>query len=247
MFLGEGEIYERGYSMKRILLLAILFSTFLIGGTGCMLDNKPKQDVNDLALEYLEQKYGEKFEYAAPAGMSYTGTRTFLATCESFGDRRILVQITNFRDEENREILDNYITVKYEEEVRKFFKSAADDIFGSSKVFYDASGRVLSPDLPSDASLEEYYNCREGMINAVIALNESDYKDSEQIRLLSDKISNNFLCDELSILILVVDNDAFKSADESELREMCVTKSSLTYARLERYNGETKLDLQIDG
>ncbi len=210
-------------------------------------NNQPKQDVNELALEYLEQKYGEKFEYYAPAGSSYTGTRTFLATCESFGDRRILVQITNFRDEENREILDNYIAVKYEEEVRNFFKKTADDVFGSSKIFYDASGRVLSPDLSSDASLEEYYNCREGMINAVIAVNESDYKNPEQMRLLSDKISNNFLCDEISVLIIVVDNDTFESADEIGLRKMAVTESSIAQAKLRRNNGETELDIQKEG
>lgn len=210
-------------------------------------NNQPKQDVNELALEYLEQKYGEKFEYYAPAGSSYTGTRTFLATCESFGDRRILVQITNFRDEDNRVILDNYIAVKYEEEVRNFFKKTTDDVFGSSKIFYDASGRVLSPDLSSDASLEEYYNCREGMINAVIAVNESDYKNPEQMRLLSDKISNNFLCDEISVLIIVVDNDTFESADETELRTMAVTESSIAQAKLWRNDGETKLDIEKEG
>ena len=233
--------------MKKILLALLLFAAFTAGAAGCSAKLNDSVDVNELALEHLEQKYGEKFEYAAPAGMSYTGTRTFLATCESFGDRRILVQITDFRDEEKREILDNYITVKYEEEVRNFFKSAADDIFGSSKVFYAASGRVLPPDLPSDASLEEYYNCREGMICAVIALNESAYKNSEQIRLLSDKIADKFLCDELSVLIVAVDNDTFESADEIELREICLTKSSIAQARLERYNGETKLDIQLDG
>ena len=57
--------------MKRILLSAIL-----IVGTSCSIfDNEPKQDVNELALEFLEQKYGEKFEYSAPVGASYTSTR----------------------------------------------------------------------------------------------------------------------------------------------------------------------------
>lgn len=233
--------------MKRILLSSILCVIIMIGGTGCMFENRTKQDVNELALEYLEQKYGETFEYYAPAGSSYTGTRTFLAKCDSFGDKYILVQITNYKDDENREILDNYIAVKYENEVRKSLKTNADDVFGSSRIFYEASGRVLSSDLSSDASLEEYYGCREGMINAVIALNEIDYKDTEQIELLSEKISNNFLCDEISILIIVVDNDTFESADESELRDIFVTKSSIAQARLERYKGETKLDFQVEG
>lgn len=232
--------------MKNILLALLIFAAVTVSGIGCSLNNNDEVNVNELALEYMEQRYGEKFEYAAPAGMSYTGTRTFLATCDSFGDRRILVQITDFRDEEKRKIVDNYIAVKYEKEVENFFKNAADDVFGSSKVFYAASGRALSPDLPAGASLDDFYNCREGLISAVIALKESDYKNSEQISLLSDKIADKFLCEELSILIIAVDNDTFESADEAELRDKFVTKSTIAQARLERYNGETKLDIQLD-
>ena len=140
--------------MKRILLSAIMIATILIVCTGCdIFDNEPKVNVNELALEYMEQKYGEKFEYSAPVGASYTGTRSFLATCESFGDKKILVQIENYKDRENRVIRDNYIAVKYEDKVREFFKQISDEEFGASEIFYNASGRVLSSELSSSASL----------------------------------------------------------------------------------------------
>ena len=207
-----------------------------------MFDNTPEQSVNELALEYLEQKYGEKFEYSAPAGSSYTGTRTFLATCESFGDYRVLVQIENFRDRENMVIRDNYIAVKYADKVGEFFSQIADEEFGSSKVFYYATGRTLPPELPSNASLEEYFSCREGVVTGLIALPESGYKNDEQLSLLADKISDTFSFDEISVLFMVVDDDTFKSADEDELRKIFRTESTIAKLRLYRYNGNTKLE-----
>ena len=235
--------------MKRILLLAILIAAITIGGTGCMFGSskEPKKSVNELALEYLEQKYGEKFEYSAPAGSSYTGTRTFLATCESFGDRRVLVQIENFMDRENMVIKDDYIAMKYEDDVRELFKKMADEEFGSSKVFYSAAGRTLDPELSANASFEEYLSSKEGIIVCVISLPESVYENTEQLKSLSDKISSTFSVDELSFLIIVVDDDTFKSADEDELRQIFLARSSVAQARLDRYKWEDGLEIWENG
>lgn len=229
--------------MKRILLSAILIAAILIGVTGCMFDNESEQSVSELALEYLEQKYGEKFEYSAPAGSSYTGTITFLATCESFGNNRVLVQIENYKDAENRIVKDNYIAVKYKDNLREFFEQSADEEFGSSKIFCSSTARTLSPELSSNASYEDYLKCKDGLISTVIGLPESGYKDAEQFKRLSDKISNTLLCDEISILFIVVDDDTFESADEDELRNISLTKSGVAHARIDRYNGETKMDI----
>lgn len=208
-----------------------------------MFNNMPKQDVNELALEYLEQKYGEKFEYSAPAGSSYTGTRSFLATCESFGDRRILVQIENFTDNENLSISDNYIAIKYEDNVRDFFKQIADEEFGSSKIFYNASGRTLSPEMSATASFDEYLRSEDGLISAVISLHGNGYKNTEQLRSLANQISNRFSCREISILLIVVDDNTFSNSDESELRNIFLTRSGIVQARFERYNDENNLDI----
>ena len=232
--------------MKHTLLSTILGAAIMIVCMG-LFDNKPKQStpkkrVNEIALEHLEEKYGEKFEYSAPAGSSYTGTRTFLATCESFSDHRILVQIKNFRDRENMVIRDNYIAVKYADKVEEFFSQIADEEFGSSKVFCHATGRTLPPELPSNASLEDYFSCREGVVAGLIVLPESGYKNDEQLSLLANKISDTFSFDELSVLFMVVDDDTFKSADEDELRDIFRTESPIAKLRLYRYKGNTKLE-----
>lgn len=80
------------------------------------------------------------------------------------------------------------------------------------------------------------------MITAVISLPESGYKNTEQIKQVSDKISNTILCDEISVLIIVVDNDTFESADENKLRNIFLTKTGVAQARLDRCDGETELD-----
>ncbi len=208
-----------------------------------MFGNKSKQDVNEWALEYLEQKYGEKFEYAAPAGASYTGARSFLATCESFGERKVLVQVDNYKDENNRVIRDNYMAIKYEQEVKDEFTQIANEEFGDSKVFYAASGRVLAAELSSNMSFEDYLKCSDGLISAIVSLPEKGYKGAEQFTALSDRISSRFGCDELSILIIVVSNAEFEITDEELLRNMFSLKSGVAHSRITRYNGEVKLNI----
>ena len=78
-------------------------------------------------------------------------------------------------------------------------------------------------------------------MSGVIALPESGYKNAEQLSLLADKISDAFSFDELSVLIMVVDNDTFESADEDELRDIFLSKS-VEQVRLNRHNGNTRLD-----
>lgn len=202
-----------------------------------------EKSVNQLAIEYLEQKYGEKFEYSAPVGASYTGTRSFLVTCESFGEKSVLVQIENFMDSENRIIKDDYLVVKYEDNVRELLGKMADKEFGESKIFYNSSGRTIDPTLPADASFEEYLCCKDGLISAVIALPENGYKNAEQLKSLCSNILNTFSCDEISVLLIVVDNEKFKTADEDELRKIFVAESGVTQAELNRYNGKENINI----
>ena len=232
--------------MKHILLSVIMIAAIMITSTSCSNPFKPKEkSVNEMALEYLEEKYGEKFEYAAPAGSSYTGTRTFLATCESFGDKRVLVQIENYLDEDNRIVKDDYIAMKYEDNVRELFKKTADEEFGSSKIFYNGGSTAM--DLPSDASFEDYLSYKENLISAVISLPESGYENTEQLESLCEKISGKFSADELSCLIIVVDDDTYKPADEDEIRQLFLHRSRIAQAEINRYKGKDKLSMWEDG
>lgn len=130
--------------------------------------NKSPKSVNRLALEYMERKYGEKFEYVKPAGNSMTGTRNFIASCSSHG--HVLVQVDNFKDEEKRVFRDNHIAVKYEEKTREYIKEISDKEFTETKVLYSAAEKALSEDLPGNATFEQFLADPESRIFAVIAV-----------------------------------------------------------------------------
>ena len=126
--------------MAKKIILAVIVAAMILGGTGCMFkthkENTPS--VNQLALGYLEEKYGEPFTYAAPWGSSYSGTRAFLVTCESLPGLSVLVQVENYNSE-NPVYSDNFLAVKFEAQTREFFREHSEGIFGQVNVFYEAS------------------------------------------------------------------------------------------------------------
>lgn len=246
MISGEGEICGRGYIVKRILLLAILFATILIGGTGCSMfeknnNNQPKQDVNELALEYLEQKYGEKFEYCAPAGSSYTGTRTFLATCESFGKKRIVVQIDNYKTDE-RQFRDNYLALKYEDRLYDYFSEIVNSQFSEFKLYCGAIGVALSADLPADATFDEYLKDPAGNITALAVVKESEYKGKEQLSQILETITSTCGASRLSVVVIVIEDTRFSDCDYEKAHDCNIRKGYLAKGEILRGEGETFID-----
>lgn len=228
--------------MKRILLLAFLISAILIGGTGCMFDNESKQDVNELALEYMEQKYGEKFEYYAPAGMSYTGTRNFLAKCETFGDKSVHVQIDDFRTE-NRKFRDDYIALKYADQLFDYIEQTAKKQFDEAKVVSCwGTGNALSPDLPADATFEEYMLDPEGRLVANIVVKKSDYKSRKQLAQILETVAANNAAGSTEFMIMVIDDSKYKGCTIDEARTYYNLKDYYAMGVLLRGDGDTSIN-----
>jgi hypothetical protein len=76
--------------MKKTIM-AIISILMMIGGCGCMGFG----DINRGALAYMEQKYGEKFEYLKPTGsmMPVKDTRKILVSGESLPGKEIVMVI----------------------------------------------------------------------------------------------------------------------------------------------------------
>lgn len=207
-----------------------------------MLDNTPeqnvtsKQNVNDLALDYLADKYGEEFKYYAPDGSSYTGTRTFLATCESLGDFKVLVQIENYKNED-RVISDNYLSGKYKEETYSYFKSIVDEVFSDNKVYYEPFSKALSADLSADSTFEEYLADVNGAFSVVIVTNQSNCSDKAQLTEVIDKFSSSVPASLLSILLVVVTDAEYEDINEDKARSIAVYEKYVCCAKLTRSNG----------
>ena len=224
--------------MKRISLLAILIAAIMIGCTGCTLT---KENVNELALEYLEQKYGEKFEYYAPAGASYTGTRTFLAKCESLGDKTVVVQVVNYKTDE-RQYKDDYLEVKYAGQMRDYLSQIVNNQFGESKMYYAPGGKPLSADLPADATFDDYRMDSSGTINGIAVVKKSDYKDMEQLSQVMETITSNCAAASISLVVLVIEDSKYIDCDSSKARDYNIRNNFFAKGEIFRVDGNTSID-----
>ena len=228
--------------MKHILLSAILIAAIMIEGTSCNIFNdEPKQNVNELALEYMEQKYGEKFEYKAPAGSSYTGNRTFLATCESFGDQTVVVQIVNYKTDE-RQFRDNYLEIKYADRMFDYLSQIVNNRFGESKIYYGSAGKPLSADLPANATFEEYLMDPSGTINAIFVVKKSDYKDMNQLSEIMETISSNCAAGSMSINLIVIEDSKYIDCNLDKARDYSIRENYFAKGKILRADGNTSID-----
>lgn len=202
---------------------------------------KRRQNSNDAALVYMERKYGEKFEYAAPWGNSVTGSHELIVTCESLAGQDILVKISNYK-RADRVFQDNYPAVKYCGETADFLKQCAKEAFGDAKVYYDVAKRALSPGLPADASFEEYFADEEGHISAYIAVRASSFTAREQAERVTEPLLSACGAGYLSILLAVVDDAEYESLDGDTLGNKVVLRQFVHCARLTREGGDTRLE-----
>ena len=172
-----------------------------------------KQSLIDEALNYLEQKYNETFEYISIWGADYSntsGTR-LLTQCGSFPDA-ILVNCV--KDEDDFIFSDNYLAVRYKQEMTEFIQSTTDVVFGRSVVFYEVLKQPLSPDLPADSSFEVYSKDEmSGIFATVVVPNETF--DESLVQVLAEKICEFGISAQLSFVSL--DGGMLESLDSMAL------------------------------
>lgn len=156
-----------------------------------MKSNEQNQlSTNEAALLHMEQKYGEKFEYVSPSGASYTGTREFMASCESLPGENILVQIENY-GQENRIYRDNYLAVKYRQQTIDFLHDRFVEVFGEANIYYNVNPNGLSPDLAADATFEEYLADTRVPLVILAEVKESDFSGEEQAVAVAERLAAN--------------------------------------------------------
>ncbi|CDX04957.1 Prokaryotic membrane lipoprotein lipid attachment site profile [Desulfitobacterium hafniense] len=158
--------------VRRILVPAMLCIALLLGGYGCM--SKEKQNINDAALEYMEQKYGEKFEYVRPWGSSYTtpGRRQILVSCASLPNKEILVVISG--DKKTESYSDNYMDLFYESQVSEYIKQVADKHFGNFAVEISIIRSPTAKGISPTTGFDEYILNENHIVDANIIIKTSD-------------------------------------------------------------------------
>lgn len=147
--------------MKRIAFIAILIGALILGGTGCM--NNKRVNINDAALAYMEEKYGEEFEYVAPWGVGYIApkSRQILVSCASLPDEQILVVVSGDGDSETYR--DNYMDYYFEGKTREYISDIAGKYFTSHEVEVEISYAPAPEGITLDTSFDDYI-CDTGSI-----------------------------------------------------------------------------------
>jgi len=202
--------------MKKIFVPAILFALLLLGGCGQMKKDENKQSITESALEYMEKKYGEEFEYVAPWGNSLSGTHELLVSCASQPNQDILVQIENYK-QNDKIYMDNFIAVKYRNATIDFIQDCAVSEFESATVFYEVSESVLSPDLSSDATFNDFLENTQEPFVIMIEIKESDFSSEEQARKVAELIAEQVK--QYYFTIVVVDDSVYGTFDRDSLNK----------------------------
>lgn len=230
--------------IKQILMI-ISFVTLSVGITGCVQEESIKEDdtqnINYIALEYMEQKYGEPFEYVAPWGNSMTDNHELIVKCNSLANQDIVIKVSNYKDDD-KIFQDNYLAVKYYEETIEFLKQCTNEFFGDSKIGYNVAKYTLSPNLPAGASFNEYFADEEVFISACIAVKESSFATKEQGENVMKPILSACGGRYLSILLIVIDDAEYESLDVDTLREKVVSRQFIHCARLTREDNDIEFE-----
>ena len=231
-----------------ILLLSIL--------SGCK-DGYEQQMVYD----YLEDKYGETFEYSSPWGNSLYGDHELFVTCDSL-DSSVYVLVKDYR-ETTRTFHDNYVAVMYEEQTEQFMRDCIGEFFSDFHLYYDTPFEPCADDLNKQSTFEEYISDQTYVMHISVAVPIDSVENREQILKMAEKLGSYgtrfrlmFSAQEIADYSSVtgderVDDDALNNkVSLKEISMVCyinhINPSSVTYSEY-RYIGGNEEVYEVSG
>lgn len=243
--------------MKRKILgiLVIILITLVCSGCARILykaltddtevefkEKEPKtekrQNSNDMALEYMKERYGETFEYHQPWGMSYSGTHEVLVKSDKYPDQTIIVQIEDFRQDYKR-FYDNYLLVKYYEDSVNYFRECALTEFKDVKVHYEVAKFGLSENTPIDSTFEEVLANKDTVMIVMLEVKESDFQSETQAENVANLILE--LGTEYYLTLVVVKDEVYGTSIRDTLNDVLGDGTYVKMLKAQHYEGETQL------
>lgn len=207
--------------MKRIAALSCVLGFVILALAGC--SSGPSS--NDLAIQYMEEKYGESFTYASAWGNSLYGNHELLVSCDSLPEL-VLVEIEDYRSED-RVFRDNYLAVKYADQTQQFIQDSANAVFGYAKVHYHVTRTGLSETLPTNVSFEEYLADQRAELLPLIEVPQSNFSSREQLFQMLDTLTKYGTLYYGQVVI--VEDDNFGKFSEDELETQMTTGEILGF------------------
>ena len=149
-------LYKRGITMKRISILFIIIA-LMIGVSGCMNNSfDVKNTSSNELVDYMNEKYDDKFSYKAPfGGGAGATTKQILVTSKKYPDYDIWVEYSY----ENESFNDNYIDYKYKTRLEEYLIERIENTFKTDanvKCEVSTSGSYVV--FNADITFDEYLN-----------------------------------------------------------------------------------------
>ena len=176
------------------LSLLLLSTIILIGVCGCI---KPENNYIDRMVNHLNEKYDDKFEYSSEfgggAGANY---KKILCSSKNYPDEEVCVFLEI--DENGNEIIeDNYLSVKYKEQVVELIDQILTDNFGVEyKMYYEVDKYGFPKNSTNNTTFEEYISDPASCIGFV-AIISSEYEVDRKVvedTLREELLENSFCC-----------------------------------------------------
>jgi len=161
---------------KKYILAAILIAASVIGGYGCMKSEweiGEYRDKNAGALEYMEQRYGEKFEYIGLKRSAFyaPNSRSIFVSCESFPGKEILVSIV--KDGKEEKYYDNYMEYYFAGQVSDFIVNIAKNYFDDITFRVSISASRSNSAITPKTTFEEYIFAEYYFVRGFMEIGES--------------------------------------------------------------------------
>lgn len=172
--------------MKKISILIISF-ILMMGVSGCMNNGDIKKTSSNELVEYMNEKYDDKFSFKAPfGGGAGANTKQIIVSSKKYPEYDIWVEYSY----EEAVYNDNYIDYKFKEEYEKTLSREMTEVLScKSDVRREIATSGSYAVFAKDVSFDEYMNTSEQVSNfiAVIKINNSIDKN-----MIEDKLSSMF-------------------------------------------------------
>ena len=180
--------------------------------------DKYEYSVDDVIVE-LSERYHENFEYvhfySDPFGATYD---SFYITSKDKSsvayNKNIYVKVENFKSK-NRTVYDGYLLVKFNQEIKDFFKNKIEKQFNQGTIvcLEDETLTALTNGLNYSTTFNDYLKVSDLFFYAIVK--ESDFKDLSQIEEVVNSIATNF--NDLYFSLYVVKDDYYSLESYSNL------------------------------
>lgn len=146
----------------------------------------------DKMVAYMNDKYDDHFEYAAPfGGGPGAGSKQIIVSSEQYPQARIWVQ---YYEQDGKEVFtDNYIDYKYEEQTRAFLQELLEQVFQARVVLrYDIGSKGTVNDFNDETTFEAYISDIRSDIGfqACVLLEEDGVRAQEYEQKLKEAIES---------------------------------------------------------